>query len=230
MTLALFVALASGQAQAGAMFSSNVSAELTLDPVMDPDLDEDGSTEIFFIDEFTTGNGTASATGSAEDLSAFTAPLEAMASGSTTPVGTSDAEYSVDGYLDFYNDGLSVIELVFTLVWSYVESSSADDPVADDASAESFILLTQVFDDGSVEDVLEIDTAFDPTLPDSGSGTLRITHNLGPDEYYGLSLSITAAGIASSDATSPMPEPFTLTLFLTGLAGIGFISRRRRSH
>lgn len=148
--------------------------------------------------------------------------------GSTTAVGTSAADYSVDGFVDFENTGGSDLTLTFMLDWSYDESATVDNPVYDGSFSSSFILLTEIWGtSGVINDLFELDTLFTPGLADTDSGSLSFSRILGSGEFYTLELAITAEGSAySDDVPLSVPEPASFWLFGFGLAGL-YSARRR---
>jgi len=222
------VSLFCSDALATAIYSSDISAELTYSIVSGDvlDLDAVAETELFFSETTFSGNASASASGS-NDAAFWTSPLLASASGSASEVGAANSDWSVDSFLDFENLGVGTIEIAFTLNWSYNELSSIDDALFEGADAFSFILLTEITDVGDVNELFEADTFFSPSLPNSDSGTLSFTRFLNAGDLYSLELGITAEGYAYSEArpSSSVPGPNPFALSVMGILGLSFYRR-----
>jgi hypothetical protein len=155
---------------------------------------------------------------------------EANASGwaEAPPESFAYSEYLTDGAIfSFLNDSATdTFRIDFSFEYSYRVDPSVDDPLNEGAFAWIDIWITDYYFDIDFEIYEYSDTDFGGGLLE-GSGTEYFSIILGPDEANELFVINDAFGGAGDVA--PIPEPATMLLLGSGLAGlVGFRRKIKR--
>ncbi len=187
---------------------------------------------IFDLDEFVIPPGIASASGFSEvvgdpaGLVVGGGPDQMSGvSGSAGQGGFAESFHQTDGIVDLANASLTdSFEIMFQVTYALFAAANADDPLYEDAFA---VAILDVFDaHGFVDTGFEAvaDTFFGPA-GDAVIDVLAFSIVLTPGGTNTLTMYVDAEGTAVSD----IHEPATLALFGLGLAGLGFLRRRRNA-
>ena len=234
----------SSTVQAASFFTADASASLVITGISDgggdlavkpADLVFVGDTGIFLLDEFATPGASSLADAvlgvSAADPDDMdlgdSVDQAAHAEGSAAPLGTdfvlSTADALTDGFLDI--DNLSASEtytVFFDFVWSWSVDSGVDEPLTELAGAFAAVSVGPL--DPGLPPFFESLGASDSVLgggPFSDSGTFSFDLTLAPGEFVDLWVVTDAFGDAAV-----VPEPGTLVLLASGLAGMVLWRRR----
>jgi len=247
-TVAAFLALAlawTGEARAVALFDGESHTTLTITGFFDEiggaiakptGLSLVGSSAI--VDDFTDSFGDAGASTSAFFTVIPPFPADMDVGDSVSQDITADgfaatgdsfagAVINTDGYIDIHNGTAGLLEIAFELTYDYDLLATADSPEKEFSFIDMFIdvlLVNDLEDEGddtfifSTDDFAESD--FFTTASDSDSFSFSLF--FAPGEGNRLAVFNDLEGYAEH-----IPEPAALALFGAGLAGFGWLRRRR---
>ena len=152
--------------------------------------------------------------------------LSVQASASANGIATIDAEANADLHRtgDFKLDGTGSFTLQLTVPYTMLIESFGDNNWSYSLIELTLSKTTYVDGDGTT-----VEYGYDSVLDFSDSGLLSIYTDLEFGVFYGLNAHLYSAVTATEHdpVPDPVPEPSTVLLFGSGLAGLAFYRRKR---
>lgn len=230
------VTLANKTAYAVAAYVGSAEATLTIDAIRNltdtgdstfTDLLITGTASIFDSDALFSGNAFSAFAGSASVIGADADDLgvgdglsqsSSVSGFASLPLGFAESFFLTDGFIDLFNFSTTdAFEVDFSVSFVLSADATAGIPANEFAAVIATVEIDSPDFLETIDVIADSDFGADPAI-DDGFG---FTVTLAPDSSDFVGLIVESGGIAVA-----IPEPWTLPMFVLGLAVLGFVARR----